>query len=121
MVGGTTGQLLGSSVAMSKDGNYMVVGSLGHNSGDGAIYLCEWKNSAWNSFMPLGGTHNSREALGTSVAFLSDDGKTVAFGGPGFGDNQGVVKVYQESSQPGFYVKVGNQDIIGNIGERIGT
>lgn len=118
LVGGTAGQLLGSSVAMSKDGNYMAIGSSGHNSGDGGAYFHEWKDDAWHLIFPLGGTPGTRETLGTSVAILSDDGKTVAFGAPGYGENEGKVKVYQELF-PGFYRDL--EEIVGNSGERVGS
>ena len=120
LAGSEPGYLLGSSVDISDDGNWLVAGAPGSQSSNGGIFLYEWKDSGWESYVPVPGSTDSE--LGSSVRFISDDGKTFAFGAPSFGNDQGAVRVYQESIDiPGFYLWLGNRNIEGQAGERIGT
>jgi hypothetical protein len=66
-----------------------------------------------------GGTAN--ENTGTTVAIVSDDGETIATGGPSFGNNQGVVRVYRRPiSTVNFWIQLGGE-IIGEPGDFLGT
>jgi len=121
LVGTKPGGLLGTSVDMSKDGSRMLIGSPGSRSGDGTAYYYQFNGTEWKSILPMRGTDGSGEGFGTTVSIISDDGKTIAFGGPDYGDNQGTVTVYRESdAYPGLFLPVG-ATIVGAVGERIGT
>eukprot|EP00527_Entomoneis_sp_CCMP2396_P002837 CAMPEP_0198149038 /NCGR_PEP_ID=MMETSP1443-20131203/44714_1 /TAXON_ID=186043 /ORGANISM="Entomoneis sp., Strain CCMP2396" /LENGTH=456 /DNA_ID=CAMNT_0043813939 /DNA_START=57 /DNA_END=1427 /DNA_ORIENTATION=- len=120
LVGSKSDKLFGASLDLSNNGDWLLVGLPGDRSGDGAIFLYEWIGTEWKSRLPLPGLSGSLEAMGTTVRVISQDGKSIAFGGPNFGDRQGSVQVYQESF-PGFFIKLGNQNIIGEVGEKIGT
>jgi hypothetical protein len=123
IVGTGFGDRIGESVAMSKDGSRMLVGSPGDNNNAGAVWYYEWNSalSQWKSIFAIRGTENSNEALGTSVAILSDDGRRIAFGGPEWGNNQGRIEIFEESAiYDGFFDKIGTEDIVGNDGDRMG-
>lgn len=111
---------VGQAVDLSQDASRLLVGAPGDRQGDGSISYYEWTGSEWKRILPLPGSGN--EALGASVSIISADGKTIAFGAPGAGDNnQGAVRIFQESTFiPLFFDGLG-QDIVGAPGERIGT
>ncbi|KAL7580954.1 hypothetical protein ACA910_005770 [Epithemia clementina (nom. ined.)] len=116
---GDAGSMLGSSLDMSRDGSRVFAGAPTDQNGNGAVFYYAWNatNSAWKSLFSLGGA--TKEALGTSVAVLDDSGSLIAFGGPSYGDNQGVIRVYSESGAE-FFTKQGS-DIVGATNEWIGT
>lgn len=86
--------LQGSSLALSKDGNTLAVGGDGDNGGVGAVWIWTKDNYTWTKKDRLI-TSNYLGSYpvnqGCSVAF-SDDGNTIAIGGPG--DNNGVGAVW---------------------------
>lgn len=119
IIGSTAGQMLGASVDISVDGTRMLIGAPGGRSGDGTAYFYEWKGAEWHQILTMRGANGQREALGSTVKIISEDGRTVAFGGPNL-DDKGVIKVFQESeSFPGLFLQMGS-DIEGTAGERIG-
>ena len=114
---GNAESMLGTSLDISKDGNKMLVGAPQNGNGNGAVYFYEWDqdNGSWGSILPVPG--GDGELLGTSVAILNDDATLIAFGGPGYGNNQGVIKVYADFG--GVFFPMG-EPIIGKDGEKIG-
>mmetsp|Transcript_15941 Transcript_15941/g.34962 ORF Transcript_15941/g.34962 Transcript_15941/m.34962 type:complete len:1388 (+) Transcript_15941:63-4226(+) len=115
---GSAGNKLGSSMDMSKDGSHLLAGAPEGRSGDGLVYYYKWDAGAeeWDEVLPIFGSDS--EALGSSVAIISDDGSQVAFGGPNYGNNQGIVRVYANFG--GLFAQLGS-DIVGSTNERIGT
>jgi hypothetical protein len=112
-------EMLGSAVAISTDGTRFVAGAPGSGSGMGEVFLYEWVVDAsppsWQELGSVSG--EGTEAFGSAVAILAEDGSIFAVGGPGFGNDQGVVRVYTEMS--GGFVQIG-PDIVGEAGERLG-
>jgi hypothetical protein len=93
------GNLFGSSVALSYDGDTALVGAPQRNTYRGAAEVFTFGNGAWSppTELSLGPGYTTTE-LGTSVA-LSSDGHTVLVGAPGgsqvnFGPLAGSAAVY---------------------------
>jgi len=109
----------GAALAMTSDGNRLLVGAPGATgAGTGAIYYYEWTGTQWDLILPLPGTTDT-ENFGTTVAILTDDGETIAFGAPNFGGNRGAIRVYRRLAGS-FFQKVGG-DIEGNPGDFLGS
>ena len=89
----------GSSVAISDDGNTVIVGGPDDNSGAGAIWIFTRTDGAWsqlgNKIVGTGAVGNANQ--GRSVA-LSPDGNTVIVGGPGDNSEAGAVWVFIQSN-----------------------
>lgn len=110
--------LFGSAVALSSNGNRLLIGAPGETGAkSGAIYYYNFDGSNWRLILPLPGTSGT-ENLGTSVAILADDGNTIAMGAPNFDGGRGLVLVYQTTGS--FWTRVGNA-ITGNVGDLLGT
>lgn len=118
IVGSEENNQIGASVDMSKDGQRLLIGAPGHRNGDGGVYYYGWTGTEWASLVSFRGIMS--EAIGTTVSIISEDGKMIAWGGPSYQGDKGLVVVYEES-QPGFYTQVGNEDIVGASGDRIGA
>ncbi len=82
--GATAGAALGTSVALSADGNTAMVGGSGDNSNAGAAWAFTRTNGQWSSQGgKLVGTDSApSRMLGKSVS-LTADGNTALVGGPG--------------------------------------
>lgn len=84
----------GTSIALSADGNTVIVGGPGDNSNAGAAWVFSWNKGAWvqqgNKLIGNGTVGMARQ--GSSVA-LSADGNTALVGGPATGA-QGATWVY---------------------------
>ena len=65
--------LLGSSMDMSDDGDFLLVGAPGDAGGDGAAFYYQWDGSSWVEILEVTGDQGSLEGLGTSVAIVSND------------------------------------------------
>jgi hypothetical protein len=106
--GAVGGAQQGSSVALSADGNTVIVGGFGDNSNQGAAWVYTRSGSTWaQQGNKLVGTGNSGTAFqGESVA-VSADGNTVIVGGLGDNSNQGAVWVYTRSG--GTWTQQGNK------------
>ena len=92
---GTGGEALGTSVALSADGQVALVGAPYAGSDNGAADLYgPWTRSATPAASFAG---TGSEALGTSVA-LSADGQVALVGAPGAGSGNGAAYVYAESA-----------------------
>ncbi len=80
--------LLGSAVALDRDGDTALVGGPQDNNGIGAVWVFTRRGSTWTQQAKLtGGGAIGSAQFGTGVA-LSSDGKTALIGGPG--DNSGL-------------------------------
>ena len=116
LLGSEHGAFRGTSTDLSKDGSRLLVGEPGFGSGDGKILYMEWTGSVWTEIFVLEADVGSQEAIGTQVAIVSDDGRTIALGGPKFNGDQGVVRVYEQSGSS--FQKV--MDVSGLAGEHLG-
>jgi hypothetical protein len=101
---GSTGDNLGSSVALSSDGTTALVGATGVNAYTGAAYVFHASaQDAWTSSpTPTATLTNSSGStdgqFGASVA-LSSDGTTALIGAPLVNLHEGAASVYHVSSQ----------------------
>jgi hypothetical protein len=95
--GAATSNYFGESVALSADGNVLVVGASGVNSNTGRVYTYYWLNSSWIEISTalLNGAATSNY-FGESVA-LSADGKVLVVGAIGVNSNTGRVYTYDLS------------------------
>lgn len=111
----------GAAVAMTPDGNRLLVGAPGPaGSGAGAVCYYEWNGVDWDLLLPIVGTSDG-DNLGTSVAILSSDGNTLAMGAPNVNGNRGAVRVYRRLSDSSFWQQLG-ADIVGEEeGEFLGA
>lgn len=115
--GPENGDLFGSALDMTADGNFLLVGAPGPiGSAAGAVYYYQWDGTEWSLILPVPGT-NDIENLGTSVAIL--DGDTIAMGAPNVDGNRGAVRVYRRLAGS-FWNPLGG-DIMGEPGDFLGT
>ena len=88
----------GSDVYLSKDGLVMAVGGRADNSNAGAVWIWTRNGTVWTEAAKLVGTGATGAAQqGISVA-LSNDGSTVAVGGPKNNSDVGAVWIFQKSA-----------------------
>ncbi len=89
---------LGSSVALSANGNIAVVGGPGENARAGAAWVFTCSGSTWTQQAQLtGGSEDSGEGhFGASVA-LSSDGSTAVIGAPGDSGEAGAAWIFTRS------------------------
>ena len=119
LIGESEGDLFGSSVALSADGNRMVVGSISNSDasmGSGQVQVFENVSGDWVQLgQDINGT-GVNSTLGRDVA-ISSDGTIIAVGADGFddGDNTttgtGKVCVFELSN--GSWVQLG-QELLGS-------
>jgi len=90
--------MMGSSLAMSGDGNSIIAGSPDDNSGQGAVWFFKRNNGVWaQQGNKVTVTDNAGNAfIGSSVA-MSADGTTAIIGGQGDNSNQGAIWVFTNS------------------------
>ncbi|MHB8392514.1 MAG: DUF7933 domain-containing protein, partial [Acidobacteriaceae bacterium] len=93
------GDQFGASVAISADGNTVIVGAFGEDSAAGRVYVFTRSGSNWSTtpaatFLDPGATAN--DLFGHSVA-LSSDGTAAVFGAAGASAYDGKVYVYAQS------------------------
>ncbi|MFN4975500.1 MAG: beta strand repeat-containing protein, partial [Bacteroidota bacterium] len=93
------GSQQGYSVAISADGNTVIVGGYTDNSNEGAAWIFTRTGGAWtqqgNKLVGTGASGNAYQ--GTSVA-LSADGNTAMVGGHNDGGDKGAVWIYTRSA-----------------------
>jgi len=108
-------EMLGFAVAISNDGSHFVAGAPG--SGTGGEFLYQWSDStsSWEERESVTSEEDG-EALGSSVAILAGDGSVFAVGGPEYGSDKGIIRVYSVESDR--LVQIG-RDIVGEQGERL--
>ena len=123
LVGENNGDGVGSSVALSTDGNTVALGEIGFGFdpgfffGKGRVRVFRLDGGNWklvgNNPNVLEGENDS-DITGNSVA-LSSDGNTVAIGEPGFdgnGRDKGRVRVFRLDG--------GNWKLVGNANDLVG-
>eukprot|EP00979_Chaetoceros_neogracilis_P013229 scaffold3742_cov267-Chaetoceros_neogracile.AAC.1 len=91
------GDYFGNSVAMSNDGRAIVVGEpliTGGGYGPGCARVFEYSRGSWNQLGSDIDGEADGDGFGYSVA-MSEDGRTIAVGGPG--NEAGYVRVFEYS------------------------
>jgi FG-GAP repeat len=87
----------GSSVALSGEGKYALVGASGESSGAGAAYVFAEASGKWSEQTKLAGTGPAGAAhQGESVA-VNEEGTTALIGGPGDLEAKGAVWAFTRS------------------------
>ncbi len=94
----TSGDQYGYSVAVSGDGNTVVVGAslvhVGANTDQGLTYVYRWNGSSWVENTLKASDGATDDCFGSSVT-VSADGGTVAVGSTGNDSGKGAVYVFQ--------------------------
>ena len=94
---GSSNERLGSSVALSADGQTALVGAPGASSSSGAAYLYSEAGGTWPTAPAQTFTANtSEEGFGSSVA-LSAEGQVTLVGAPYAVDDHGAAYVYSKA------------------------
>ncbi len=92
-----TGSGIGSAVALSADGNSLVIGAPTYSASNGRVYAYGRRGGAWAyQDLFLGSGAVGAAAQGSAVA-LSADGATVAVGGPTDSSSAGAVWILTRS------------------------
>ncbi len=88
----------GGDVAVSADGNTVVMGATGDDSGKGSAYVFRWNGSSWMQKKLTASEGAANDAFGASVA-VSEDGDVVIVGASyddvDLNSDQGSVYVYR--------------------------
>ena len=119
LYGDSPGDRFGAAVDISTSGEPIVVGAPGTaGQSSGKVYIYEEDTPfEWSeSFMMLG--PDSTSNFGATVAFVGEDDGIVAVGAPNFGDNQGMICLFERTSEG--WQRFG-ADIVGQAGERLGS
>ena len=103
----------GASVALSGDGQVLVVGAPEAERRQGRVEIFVLVDNQWVTRDAVTGINNQGE-LGTSVA-VSQEGLIVALSEPGFAGRTGRVTVYNYNPASGAYVTLG-EPIVGGVG-----
>jgi hypothetical protein len=112
----------GTSVALSADGNYLVVGGSNDNGGIGAVWVWTRSGSTWTQqtkIVPTG--YTGTPAFGSAVAILPDC-DLLAVGAPNNNGGQGGVWTFSRSITTWTQLAAigpGNGDINGNAGTSV--
>jgi len=97
----TSGYLQGVSVALSSDGNTLVIGGSGDNLGTGALWIFVQNGGQWtqqgSKLFPTDSV--SGNAVGTSVS-ISGSGQLVVVGGPDGGGSNGYTWIFNDTTTP---------------------
>jgi len=99
---GEAGDYFGHSVAISSDGDKIVVGAYGegdNGSYSGAVYFCKWDDiyQGWQVTKLTASTGASYDLFGWSVS-VSSDGNTIAVGAYGYFGMTGAAYIYKWNS-----------------------
>ena len=116
---GTGTEQLGSSVALSADGQVALVGAPFTSSGNGAAYLYTEASGTWPSAPTASFTGTGGENLGWSVA-LSADGQTALVGAPFASSNNGAAYLYAEPASGWPATPSPTANFTGTGGEQLG-
>lgn len=116
-----SGARLGTSLAISRDGSFLLAGAPGSDVSQEAGYVYGFRftssfESLWQLSFGAQGAHRDEE-YGTSVAILDNFGDAIAVGAPGYLGGRGRILVYRMDE--GQYTQVG-PDIVGDDGDRLG-
>ncbi len=113
-----SGDGLGSSVALSADGQVALVGAPYARSGKSAAFLYAESAGSWPTTPTASFIGSARESLGWSVA-LSADGRVALVGAPFAGPVNGAAYVYSESA--GSWATVPVATFTGSLGQSLGS
>lgn len=120
--GGVGTSKQGTSVALSANGNYLVVGGSNDNGGIGAVWVWTRSGSTWTQQTKLVLTgYTGTPAFGTSVAILPDC-DLLAVGAPNNNGGQGGVWIFSRSITTWTQLAAigpGNGDISGSAGTSV--
>ena len=90
-------ELSGTSISLNGDGNIIAIGSPNNSDAgsnrSGTVRVYEYSNSSWTNLGQINGPDDYYGLAGQSVA-MSNDGKYVAIGGPGYESYNGMAQVY---------------------------
>ncbi|HLJ45113.1 MAG TPA: hypothetical protein VKU01_03855, partial [Bryobacteraceae bacterium] len=116
--GAAPNSLIGASVAISGDGNTIALGGYQANNGQGATYIFVRQGASW---VQQGNTIVAADAIGNAIqgaaVALSNDGNTLAIGGPSDNQRVGACWIFVRSgSQWSEQQKLGAQAIMGMAG-----
>ena len=121
LLGEFENDLFGSSVALSKDGKILVVGSITNSDsgvGAGQVQVFENVNDAWVQIGKDINGDGPDAKLGRGIA-VSDDGTIIALGADGNDSRTGNVRVFENSD--GSWTQIG-QELVGiNTGSLFGN
>ncbi len=106
---------LGQSIALSDDGNILVIGVPDALGKSGIVRIYEQKDDSWVESGFLTGRF-AGDRFGSAVA-LSSDGRVLAISEPSFNNKAGNVRTYLYS--PSGYVSL--QDLEGDASDKFGT
>ena len=109
-------ELFGSAVALSGNGNFLIVGSPNVGAGFATIY--QHNIFRWFPITTIDG-ENLGDKMGLSVEFLVDDGSLVAAGAPSSDNGRGRIVVFQRDAATGRFHQLGPA-LVGSAGERFG-
>jgi hypothetical protein len=109
---------LGSSVALSADGQVVLVGTQYAHSDDGAAYLYAERAGSWPSTPTASFIGTPGVGLGSSVA-LSADGRLALVGAPFTSAVNGAAYLYTESA--GSWSTVPSATFTGSLGQSLGS
>jgi hypothetical protein len=112
-IGGTSaGDQFGYSVSLSNDGNTVLVGAVGYQSGNGAGYIYTRSGSTWS--LAAGPLTQTTTGMGTSCS-LSSDGSYAILGAPGDSGGIGAAFIYKKFNNGWIYLqKIKGSNIISN-------
>ena len=117
--GESSNDKFGESVAISSNGNRIVIGATGDDAGGsnaGHVRVFDWNGSTWTQVGSDIDGEAAGDAFGTSVA-ISSDGSRIAVGAELHDNDKGTVRVYDYSDSS--WSQVGS-DIDGVTGDRAG-
>jgi hypothetical protein len=88
----------GSAVAITQDGNMVMVGSPGDDGGKGGVWIWNLVNNVWtqSAILKVTSPTSLQYGLGTSIA-LSSDGTTMVVGGTSYNSSSGAAWVFVRS------------------------
>ena len=116
--GAAAGDLSGTSIDLSNDGNIVAIGSPDNDSGatnSGHVRVFEWVNNNWiikgNAIVGSGNPIGEKIGSDRSVS-LNDDGTILATGGRYFDSDRGRVSVYKYKGTTTGWQKRGSDLII---------
>jgi len=93
-LGDNDGDNFGRAVAMSDDGNRIVVGAYGVNFATGILRVFDWDGTAWvQAGTDIVGVESGEE-LGYSVS-ISADGSRIAAGARSYLSDEGATRIYE--------------------------
>jgi len=105
-------------IALSEDGNRLIVGMPLNNSLSGMVQVYERDNATW---VQLGTDFNglaTNDNLGQSVS-ISEDGNIIAFGVPGSNSSQGETQIFEWNGSS--WIQIGSSVQGISNGERCGS